>query len=93
MITEKSLSLAARGKYTFEVKSQAKKPQIAQAVEETFGVHVISLKTVNLPGKKRHSGRRRREITTTTKSKAIVQLAPEEKIDLFTVPGGEEAKK
>lgn len=92
IITEKSLSEAALGKYTFEVNSKGRKREIKQAVEEAFGVHVLSVRTVNLKGKKRHFGPKRRIATTSSVTKAVVQLAPGEKIDLFTVPGQEETK-
>lgn len=93
VITEKSLAAASLGKYTFAVSGKAKKGEIAKAIEKTFGVHVVSVKTVNLKGKKRRVGPRRRIVATSFLTKAIVELLPGEKIDLFTVPGQEEAKK
>lgn len=93
VITEKSLMAATFGQYTFEVDTQAKKPEIARAIEKAFGVHVKSLKTINLKGKKRRFGRRRAEIALPDKAKAIAKLAQGEKIDLFSVPGQEEVKK
>lgn len=92
IITEKSLAEAALGNYTFEVDGRARKSEIAQAVELVFGVHVKGVRTVNLKGKKRHFGPRRRIATTPSVTKAVVQLAPGEKIDLFAVPGQEEVK-
>ena len=92
VITEKSLSQAALGRYTFEVESRARKKEISQAVQRAFGVHVLRVWTINLKGKKRRVGPRRKEAITSSWTKAIVQLKPEEKIDLFTVPGQEEAK-
>jgi len=92
IITEKSLSEAALGKYTFEVNSKGRKREIKQAVEEAFGVHVLSVRTVNLKGKKRRVGPRRKTAITSELTKAVVQLTQGEKIDLFTVPGQEEAK-
>jgi large subunit ribosomal protein L23 len=38
VISEKSYALIAEGKYTFRVNDRAHKTQIAQAVEEVFGV-------------------------------------------------------
>ena len=38
VISEKSYALIAEGKYTFRVDDRAHKTQIAQAVEEVFGV-------------------------------------------------------
>jgi large subunit ribosomal protein L23 len=81
VVSEKSYALMADGKYTFRVHDRAHKTQIASAVEEIFGVHVRSVKTskVNSKPKRRglHSGR------TRAWKKAIVQLAPGERIELF----------
>ncbi len=93
VITEKSLAQAALGRYTFEVDGQAHKREIAQVIERTFSVHVLGVKIINLKGKKRRFGPKRKEVITASYTKAIAQLKPEEKIDLFTVPGQEEAKR
>jgi large subunit ribosomal protein L23 len=81
VVSEKSYALMAEGKYTFRVHDRAHKVQIAQAVEEVFGVQVRSVRTakVNSKPKRRglHSGRSR------SWKKAIVQLAPGERIELF----------
>ena len=42
VISEKSYALIAEGKYTFRVDDRAHKTQIAQAVEEVFGVDVAA---------------------------------------------------
>ncbi len=93
VMTEKSLSEAALGKFTFEVERKAGKPDIKKAIEEAFGVHVRSVHTINLPGKKRKSGRKRKEVIGSARKKAIVKLGKGEKIDLFTIPGQEAIKK
>ena len=43
VISEKSYALISEGKYTFRVDDRAHKTQIAQAVEEVFGVSVAVL--------------------------------------------------
>ena len=93
VITEKSLAASARGKYTFLVDPRAKKPEIARAVEQAFGVHVVSLATMKLKGKTRRFGSRRKQVTTSTIKKAVVQLLPEEKIEVFTTQETEKPKK
>ena len=45
VISEKSYALIAEGKYTFRVDDRAHKTQIAQAVEEVFGVGVAEVRT------------------------------------------------
>ena len=81
VISEKSYALIAEGKYTFRVHERANKTQIAQAVEEIFGVHVKAVRTSKVKSKPKrrglHSGRSR------SWKKAVVQLAPGERIELF----------
>ena len=79
--SEKSIDEATRGKYTFRVHDRAHKLQIAQAVEEIFDVKVRAVRTSKVKSKPKrrglHSGRSR------SWKKAIVQLAPGERIELF----------
>jgi large subunit ribosomal protein L23 len=81
VVSEKSYALMADGKYTFRVHDRAHKTQIAQAVEEIFGVHVREVRTAKIRSKPKrrglHSGRSR------SWKKAIVKLAPGERIELF----------
>ena len=81
VVSEKSYALIAEGKYTFRVNDGAHKTQIAHAVEEIFDVKVAAVRTskVNSKPKRRglHAGR------TRGWKKAIVQLAPGERIELF----------
>ena len=46
LITEKSTSLLAENKYTFEVDVNANKTEIKQAVEKIFNVKVLDRKSV-----------------------------------------------
>ncbi len=81
VISEKSYALIAEGKYTFRVDDRAHKTQIASAVEEVFGVRVAAVRTAKVrPKPKRrglHQGR------TRAWKKAVVQVAPGERIELF----------
>jgi large subunit ribosomal protein L23 len=81
VISEKSYALIAEGKYTFRVNDRAHKTQIAQAVEEIFGVTVAAVRTAKVRSKPKrrglHSGK------TRSWKKAVVQLAPGERIELF----------
>lgn len=45
VLTEKSVKLAGKGKYTFLVSSRAKKPQIKAAFSKVYGVVVGDIKT------------------------------------------------
>ena len=81
VVSEKSYALMADGKYTFRVDDRAHKTQVADAVERIFGVHVAAVRTAKVRAKPKrrgvHSGR------TRSWKKAIVQLAPGERIELF----------
>jgi large subunit ribosomal protein L23 len=81
VVSEKSYALMADGKYTFRVHERAHKVQIAQAIEEIFGVHVASVRTAKVRSKPKrrglHAGRSR------SWKKAVVKLAPGERIELF----------
>jgi large subunit ribosomal protein L23 len=81
VISEKSYALIAEGKYTFRVHDRAHKTQIAHAVEEIFGVNVSSVRTAQVRAKPKRRGLSRGR--TRSWKKAIVQLAPGERIELF----------
>jgi large subunit ribosomal protein L23 len=81
VVSEKSYALMAEGKYTFRVNERAHKTQIKHAVEEIFGVRVTEIRTQKVRAKPKrrgmHSGK------TRSWKKAIVQLAPGDRIELF----------
>ena len=56
IITEKSMDGISNKKYTFEVASNATKPEIAKAVEELFGVEVAKVNTINMKRKPKRMG-------------------------------------
>jgi large subunit ribosomal protein L23 len=56
IITEKSMDGISNKKYTFEVASNATKPEIAKAVEELFGVEVAKVNTINMKKKPKRLG-------------------------------------
>ena len=81
VVSENSYALMADGKYTFRVDERAHKTQIRRAVEEVFEVGVVEVRTIKVRSKPKrrgvHSG------TTRSWKKAIVQLAPGDRIELF----------
>jgi large subunit ribosomal protein L23 len=82
LISEKSTFLAnVKNAYTFEVDRNAGKEQIRAAIEKLYNVRVVEVRTVNVPGKPRRT--RAGYKTTSEWKKAIVQLHPDNKIDLF----------
>jgi large subunit ribosomal protein L23 len=87
LITEKNTILMELGQYSFEVAPEANKFQIKAAVEQTFNVSVRAVNTLNVKPrtKSRTASRRggRIEGTEAGWKKAIVTLAPGERIDVF----------
>ena len=81
IISEKSYALIAENKYTFRVHPDAHKTQIRSAVEEVFSVRVVDVRTMRQKSKPKRRG----YTTGRTRSwkKAVVELAPGERIELF----------
>ena len=82
VVTEASMDGIENKKYTFKVKKDATKPEIANAVEEIFKVKVASVNTINMKKKPKrlgvHSG------YTSEWKKAIVTLTADSKtIEFF----------
>lgn len=86
IITEKNTLLMESGQYTFEVAATATKPQVKAAVEQIFGVNVVSVNTLNVrakPKMKRRRGGRPIPGSTTAYKKAMVRLAEGQRIEVF----------
>jgi large subunit ribosomal protein L23 len=81
VVSEKSYALIGEGKYTFRVNDRAHKTQIAKAVEEIFGVVVAEVRTSKVRPKPKRRGLSKGR--TRGWKKAIVQLMPGERIELF----------
>jgi large subunit ribosomal protein L23 len=81
IVSEKSYELLAANKYTFRVDPRAHKTQVRQAVEEIFGVRVLGVSTMSVKSKPKRRGYTAG--TTRAWKKAIVQLHPEDHIELF----------
>lgn len=82
IITERSMEAVDQKKYVFEVARDANKIEVKNAVEEIFGVKVLSVNTMNMQGKEKrqgvHTGRR------SAWKKAVIRLRPESKtIEFF----------
>lgn len=90
IITEKSMKLAEKHSYTFEVDKDATKDMIAKIVADKFNVKVLKVKTVNVKGETKSQRRIRKFYQTKGFKKAIVQVGKTQKIPLFETPKEEE---
>lgn len=81
VLTEKTYGLIENeNRYTFEVLKTATKPQIAQAIEDIFGVTVVKVNTMNVTGKPRRV--RFQMGKTRDWKKAIVTLKAGDSIEI-----------
>jgi large subunit ribosomal protein L23 len=88
VISEKTIDESGRGKYTFAVHEKANKIQIKAAIEELYKgekVTVVAVNVLSTQAKEKRRGTRRGRIVghTTPWRKAIVTLAPGQKIEFF----------
>ncbi len=81
LLTEKGSKLAALNQYFLEVDREATKPEIRQAVEAKFGVHVLAVRTANMKGGLRTIRGTRRQMTESTWKRAIVEVKAGERIE------------
>jgi large subunit ribosomal protein L23 len=81
IISEKSYALIAENKYTFRVHPDAHKTQIRSAVEEIFNVQVVDVRAMRQKPKPKRRGYTAGH--TRSWKKAVVELAPGERIELF----------
>jgi len=85
LLTEKSLTDAAKGDYSFVVDRRATKGEIKKAVKEKFSVDVKSVKTRTIKGRTRRIFRRREKTQLGPTKTATVRVGKEQKIDIFEV--------
>jgi large subunit ribosomal protein L23 len=81
IISEKSYAQIDHDRYTFQVHPDAHKTMIAQAVAQLFNVTVVNVSTANMRPKPKRRGVSRGR--TSAWKKAVVQLAPGDKIEFF----------
>lgn len=81
-ITEKgTLQKELQNQIVLKVARRANKVEIRRAVEALFKTKVVDVKTLNMKGKRRRVGRNVGKRADW--KKAIVKLAPDEKIEFF----------
>ncbi len=81
LVTEKGTKMSVQNRYPLEVAVDATKPQIAEAVEKKFGVHVLAVRTVNVKGGLRYVRGTRRAVKEATYKKAFVTVKAGERIE------------
>lgn len=90
ILTEKSVNTQAEfNKYAFKVNRKASKGAVAEAVEKLFGVNVVDVTTMIMPGKRRRLKNKNLFKKTPSWKKAIVKIKDGQKIDMFTSLLGE----
>jgi large subunit ribosomal protein L23 len=82
VISEKSTLETERNNYTFAVARDANKFLVKAAVESEFKVTVLDVRIVNVKPKQKRRGRRTPGMVPGWK-KAVVTIAPGDKIELF----------
>ncbi len=95
ILTEKILKLQEeKNQYAFEVQDSATKEDVKKAVEEKFGVRVVSVRTMNRKGKTKIQMTRKglRYGKRPDTKRAIVTLAKGDKIDYYATTSASEKK-
>lgn len=83
IITERSMSGLASGKYTFEVAKDANKIEIATVIETLFpGTKVDAVNTMNVRGKMKRMGKTQ-GLTRGWKKAVVTIKADSKKIEFF----------
>lgn len=90
IITEKSSSAIAEGKYTFKVAKKATKVQIANAVEKIFNVKVKNVNTITVKGKEKRVGANTGKRPDWKKAIVTIDTNPSE--ETYLSKGGKEVK-
>lgn len=91
VISEKSMKASGQNRYTFLVNRKARKPQIAKAVEDSFGVDVLTVQTINYKNEYKRQRKGRGYFEVSGFKKAVVVLKNGQKIGLFETQAQEVA--
>ncbi|MCL5676030.1 MAG: 50S ribosomal protein L23 [Patescibacteria group bacterium] len=91
IISERSMSNASLGWYTFQTGKKVTKKEIGKEIERLFKVNVVSVRTQNVKGKTVRTGRARKSAKKSDWKKAYVRLKDGQKIDLFEIAPKEKA--
>jgi len=81
-VSEKVGDLAEKNQYIFRVFPETNKTEVKRAIEETYGVMVVSVKIINVPEKKRRLGKIQGR--RPGYKKAIVKIEKGQKIEALS---------
>lgn len=80
-IAEKATDLLEINQYVFKVSERANKVEVKKAVQELYGVDVVSVRVINVPRKKRRIGRT--QGWRKGYKKAIIRIKKGQEIDIM----------
>ena len=92
LITEKTMSLAGAGWYTFKADVFADKHRVKREIETLYGVSVVAVRSCLMHGKVRRVGRKGKTTEKSDWKKVFVKLKSGQTIDAFQIGGSEEKK-
>lgn len=80
-VTERATDLIKQNQYIFKVWPEVNKPEVKKAVENLYGVNVLSVKIINVPSKIRRLGKIKGQ--RKGYKKAIVKIREDQKIEVL----------
>jgi large subunit ribosomal protein L23 len=85
LVTEKSnYQVNKLHQYVFEVADKANRTMVKDAIEKIFDVKVVRVNIINVPAKRTRRARSRRvAVRNAGYKKAIITLAPDDRISIF----------
>ena|SRR3990172_5989148 len=91
-ITEKSITLAQKGWFTFHVSPKSTKREVAREVSKLYKVTVTGVRTAMRHGKERRTGKKQMKTRNPDTKKALVRLQKGQIIPAFEVAHESEKK-
>ncbi len=82
-ITEKSVMMTEKGVYTFNVRSDANKTEVAKAIKMIYKVEPVKVNIVNYPSKPKRNAKTGKMGKKSGGKKAVVYLKEGDKINLI----------
>jgi len=80
-VTEKATDLTKKNQYVFKIWPEVNKAEVKRAIEDLYGVDVLSVKTINVPSRQRRLGRIKG--WRSGYKKAIVKIREGQKIEVL----------